>query len=174
MFEHTTRIDVHHRIARTGDERPTVALQIVRGRARHRLRPVRVPVFLIGAADDCDLVLGDPQFADVHAYVRIDDAGVIVRHLGFAPGISLNGRAVTKARLADGDRIRTGPFEFVARIGQQRSDDLLPATELLPRLLACDDRLEDEPEYRVSGLLSEVRGQMQQRAQMQRRAQMRQ
>ena len=49
---------------------PKVEIEIVRGRARNMVRPVTVPVYLIGAANDCDLVLGDPQFSEVHDHRR--------------------------------------------------------------------------------------------------------
>ncbi|MEX0938880.1 MAG: FHA domain-containing protein [Pirellulales bacterium] len=95
---------------------PTVALEIVRGRARRRVRPVDVPAFLIGSAVDCDLVLGDPRFPEVHAYVLLQNGEVSIRQLGFLPEITLNGQRFTKTMLTDGDRIRTGPFEFRVHI----------------------------------------------------------
>ena len=49
---------------------PKVQLEIVRGQARHKIRPVDVPVFLIGTAEDCDMVLGDFQFPEsIHVLV---------------------------------------------------------------------------------------------------------
>ena len=40
---------------------PRVEIEILRGRARDLVREVTFPVFLIGTADDCDLVLGDAR-----------------------------------------------------------------------------------------------------------------
>src|SRR5262245_57157562 len=77
-----------------------VELEILRGMARQRVRLVRVPTFLIGAADDCDLVLGDGQFPEVHTYLRVA-SGVTLAHLGFAPTVTVNGRPVTKTPLSD-------------------------------------------------------------------------
>lgn len=93
-----------------------VSLEIVRGQARQRLRPIMNPAFLIGMADDCDLVLGDPQFPEVHAYIRTSSEGVTLRHLGFAPPVTVNGNLATQQPLADGDRIRTGPYEFLVHL----------------------------------------------------------
>jgi pSer/pThr/pTyr-binding forkhead associated (FHA) protein len=95
-------------------------LEITRGRARRRLREVRVAAFLIGAAKDCDLVLADPRFPDVHAYLVRHPDGVALRYLGSKPVLTVNGRLLRHARLADGDRIETGGYEFTVRIRPQQ------------------------------------------------------
>ncbi len=87
-------------------------LTIVRGEARNKRRRINVAAFLIGRADDCNLVLSDPQFPDVHACILLREGGVWLRHLGFMPEITVNGNVATRVRLAHGDRIRTGPYEF--------------------------------------------------------------
>lgn len=95
---------------------PRVTLEIVRGRARRLVRRVLPPVFLIGAASDCDLVLGDEQFPEAFAYVYVTAEGVTIRHLGAAPDLRVNGRPVETAALADGDRLAMGPYEFAINI----------------------------------------------------------
>lgn len=95
---------------------PNVRLEIRRGRARNLIRPIKEPVYLIGAARDCDLVLGDPQFPEIHAYLFVNEAGVSIRHIGHGPEITVDGTAVRNAPLEDGQRIRTGPFEFYVGI----------------------------------------------------------
>ena len=92
-----------------------VDLTIHRGRAQRLVRRVTGPVFTIGAAETCDMVLGDVQFPDVHSYVCIRVGVVSMRYLGEGPTVTVNGREVRWGELRDGDRIRTGPFEF--RIG---------------------------------------------------------
>lgn len=96
-----------------------VHLEITRGRVLNRLRPVNVRAFLIGTAPDCDLVLGDGRFPEVHAYLMRSGRGVTIRWLGAGPPLAVNGRtAVDSERLASGDLIRTGPFEFRVWIGE--------------------------------------------------------
>jgi len=102
---------------------PHVSLQIVRGQAREKVRHVTTPAFLIGSAPDCDLVLGDPQFPHVYAYLIVHTGGVLVRHLGFAPELTVNGRAAARVALRDGDRLRLGPYEFIVGIERRRRTD---------------------------------------------------
>jgi hypothetical protein len=102
--------------AALGALHPKVELEIRCGRSQQRLCAVRSPAFLIGAAYDCDLVLGDPRFAEVHSYLFVSPARVTVRHLGFGPGLSVAGQDVTWATLQHNDELRTGPYEFRVRI----------------------------------------------------------
>jgi hypothetical protein len=48
----------------------------------------------------------------MHAYLLVSDEGVSLRHLGVGPEITVNGRSVEAVELLDGDRLRTGPYEF--------------------------------------------------------------
>jgi predicted component of type VI protein secretion system len=89
-----------------------VELRIERGQARRCLRTLDQPLYLIGRAKDCDLVLGDDQFADYHAYIRLHNDEIWFRHLGEAPEVTVNGRAMRWGELQDGDRLRTGPYQF--------------------------------------------------------------
>ncbi len=77
---------------------------------------INQPLFVIGRAEDCDLVLKDPQFSDYHAYVLVRDGQVTLRHLGVAPKVAVNGRWMQWGELCHGDRIRTGPYEFTLRV----------------------------------------------------------
>ncbi len=92
-----------------------VDLTIHRGRARRLVRPVHGPVFTIGAEENCDMVLGDEQFPDIHSYVCVRSGVVSLRYLGAGPPVTVNGREVRWGELRDADRIRTGPYEF--RVG---------------------------------------------------------
>lgn len=93
-------------------EKPLVQIEILRGQAKSKLRKIKGPVYLIGSASDCDMVLADKQFPDVHMYVYVKNGKVTLRCLGSGPFVTLNGDEVGSATLQDGDRIRTGPYEF--------------------------------------------------------------
>jgi hypothetical protein len=97
-------------------ELPKVELAIVRGRVRNRIRPVVGPVFLIGGASQCDLVLGDPQVPAVHSYLLVTRRGVLLRHLGAPPFVLVEGRQIDSVRLADGQQISLAPFQFQVHI----------------------------------------------------------
>jgi pSer/pThr/pTyr-binding forkhead associated (FHA) protein len=111
------------------DRAPSVELQILRGRTRFKRRPVAAPAYLIGSAPDCDLVLGDPQFPEVYAYLRRTDEGVTLRRLEHGPELTVNGQPVKRRRLADGDRIRTGPYEFLVHVRPPLASEAFPDGE---------------------------------------------
>jgi len=132
----------------SADERPraslpSVRIAIARGHARELVREVAGAVYLIGGGLDCDLVLGDAQFPDVCAYLFVSKQGVRLRWLGVGPEITVNGRPVVQQWLLSGDRIRMGPFEFIASVtwpdepavgspapaGQSRSRGGLPSPQ---------------------------------------------
>jgi predicted component of type VI protein secretion system len=106
---------------------PRVELEILRGRARNKRRRVDVPVFLIGSARDCDLVLADADFPDVHTYLYVNRGGVSVRRLGEGPVLVVDGREVHSSTIVDGQKLQIGCYEFAVRIedstGSGRRDD---------------------------------------------------
>lgn len=89
-----------------------VALEILRGKARSLVREVHSPVFLIGSASDCDLVLGDKSFPDAYAYLYLNASGISIRYLGEGPQLLVNDQPVEGSPLAVGDRLEMGIFEF--------------------------------------------------------------
>lgn len=124
MQRHLRRHDAHP-TNRGGDSparRLRVSLEIVRGQTKQRVRRVAGPAFLIGSAADCDLVLADAQFPEVHAYLRVEAEQVSLRHLGFEPAIAVNDQVVNRAILVEGDRIRSGPYEFLVHVEFETSD----------------------------------------------------
>lgn len=152
-----------HIVTRSPDWDPRkmrVDLVILRGRAQNTVRPIQVPAFLLGTAPDCDLVLGDPQFPEVYAYIRLSDEGVSIRHLGFQPELTVNGEKVTKAQLRNGDRIRTGPYEFEVRIRRTQEDTTDPSNgqeEPCPLSLQADRVEDDQGNAKVESLLEDIR-----------------
>lgn len=108
---------------------PRVSLEITRGRVRERVRPIAGRVFLIGAASDCDLVLGDLQFPEGYAYLFVDGKEVTIRWLGSGPPLLVCGEPVESAELFHGDLVEFGPFELRVvidhppRRGRQHDED---------------------------------------------------
>ena len=81
-------------------------------------------MYLIGSAVDCDLVLGDPRFPEVHCYLLVTDEGLLIRHLGSPPALIIEGVPQGTCRLPDQTVFQVGPFEFRVRIaeGQRESE----------------------------------------------------
>jgi hypothetical protein len=100
------------------DDLPGVQLIVRRGETRRRVRPVTGPVYTMGTSEECDLLLGDQQFAELHCYLCVREGRVSLRQVSAAPLITVNGRELRWGELAHGDRIRTGPYEFQLQIGE--------------------------------------------------------
>jgi hypothetical protein len=102
-----------------------VELEIVRGEAQQRRRPVAGPAFLIGTSCECDLVLSSAQFSEVYACLVVLPSHVTVRQIGDGPAILINGQPADDASLQDGNRIVAGPFEFIVHIAPPSEDHVL-------------------------------------------------
>lgn len=139
--------------------RPQVALEITRGRVQQRLRPITGKVFLIGAASDCDLVLGDLQFPEAYAYVFVNGSRVTIRRLGTGPELMVCGEPAETAEVFHGDLLVFGPFELRVRIDdaprrlhEDSADDELAGDDSRPN---HDERASAIDEVRV--LLVDIR-----------------
>jgi hypothetical protein len=109
---------------------PGVWLQITRGRVRQPVRPVAGPVFLIGTATDCDLVLGDKSFPEAYAYLLVQDDGVSIRRVGDGPELLVNDEPIEATALASGDRLAFGPFELAVQIPLTNKATIPPSPSL--------------------------------------------
>ncbi len=92
-------------------------LEIHRGLATHRKRTVTEPGFLLGMNPECDLVLDHPLFAPIHFYLPRRGGRTSMRTVRNTPDVTINGEPKRVSPVADGDRIRTGPYEFVLKAG---------------------------------------------------------
>ncbi len=124
--------DLHGPHVRRG--MPDVELEILRGRAQNRIRLVREPAFLIGSANDCDLVLGDSQFPEAHSYLLLAPNEVAIRWLGIGPEMIVNGEPAVRAPLCDGDVLETGTYKFRISIQHREPTPVLalPSASDLP------------------------------------------
>jgi len=90
-------------------QEPEVVTLTLAGRS-HRVHSDR---FVIGRSRECDLTVADGNASRRHAeVVREGDVFAIV-DLGSTNGTEVNGRRVTRAELADGDRITLGATDIV-------------------------------------------------------------
>jgi predicted component of type VI protein secretion system len=137
---------------------PRVELEILRGRARNKLRRIVVPVFLIGSARDCDLVLADADLPDVHTYLYVNRGGVSVRRIADSPALAVDGREVQSAAIVDGQKLQIGRYEFEVRIDRP-TDPRDVSEEDETRSALPDFRSESDPPglSLVRALLEDIR-----------------
>ncbi len=77
-----------------------------------RFRALPNVVSVLGADAGCDVVLTSGRVEDVHAAIARLHSGTYLCDLGALSGTSLNRRRIRWSRLAAGDTIGVGPFEF--------------------------------------------------------------
>lgn len=99
-------------------------LEIVRGQARQLFRPIAGPVFMIGTADDSDLVLADEAFPEsfLYLYVKTDadlNETVSVRRFGVGPALLVDEVETDIAELPSGSILEFGDYAF--RLTQRTS-----------------------------------------------------
>lgn len=77
----------------------------------------RIPVdedpLIIGRLPGCSLVVDDSSVSRRHLEVTRDGQAVVVTDLGSTNGTQVNGAAVTRQRLVDGDRITLGAVTLI-------------------------------------------------------------
>jgi hypothetical protein len=73
------------------------------------------PSIVIGRSKDSDIRVSDPNVSRRHAEIRQEGANYFIVDLGSTNGISVNGRALKRAKLDDEDRITLGSTELVFR-----------------------------------------------------------
>jgi pSer/pThr/pTyr-binding forkhead associated (FHA) protein len=86
-----------------------VASLVVDG-AAHELSK---PSVVIGRSKEADIRVSDPNVSRRHAEVRQEGSTYWVVDLGSTNGISVNGRALKRSKLDEGDRITLGSTELV-------------------------------------------------------------
>jgi pSer/pThr/pTyr-binding forkhead associated (FHA) protein len=66
--------------------------------------------FLVGTGPECQLILGDPKAAPLHAYFEVGEGGRVALHdLGSEQGTFVNGERIDGSRVIEGgEEIRIG------------------------------------------------------------------
>jgi len=138
---------------------PQVRLNILRGKARNLVRPVKPPIYLIGSAEDNDLVLASPDFPEAYAYITVADRRVMIHYLGEGPELWVNGSCGEGFLLQDGDEIGFGPFSFVVEMDEgqpRRRDDRSDEQRKFAREMSAAME-EPEPVDIVRALMADIR-----------------
>jgi hypothetical protein len=74
---------------------------------------LRKPSMVIGRSKECDIRVSDPNVSRRHAEIRQEGSTYWIVDLGSTNGIAVNGRALKRSRLDEGDRITLGSTELV-------------------------------------------------------------
>jgi Protein of unknown function (DUF3662)/FHA domain len=85
------------------------ALLTINGKA-HELKK---PSVVIGRSKECDIRVSDPNVSRRHAEIRQEGSAYWIVDLGSTNGIAVNGQALKRSKLDDGDRITLGSTEVV-------------------------------------------------------------
>ena len=78
---------------------------LVRGERIYRLE---APATVLGRSRQCDVVINDPNVSRRHAEVRREGDDYVLVDLDSTNGLTVNGREVKRAALADGDQVQLG------------------------------------------------------------------
>jgi hypothetical protein len=78
-----------------------------------RTHELRKPTVVIGRSNESDIRLSDPNVSRKHAEIRQEGSTYWIVDLDSTNGISVNGRALKRSKLDDGDRITLGSTEVV-------------------------------------------------------------
>lgn len=101
------RTEVYRAIEETGNVTPKF-LQVVDGPLPEQLFLIRQKVTTIGRAPDNDVVLEVPEVSRHHARLEYHDGTFEIVDLGSTNGTLVNGVAVTRTPLSDGDELTLG------------------------------------------------------------------
>ena len=77
---------------------------------------------LIGRKTNEGVVIRDPAVSRLHAWIESQDGSFVIRDAGSRTGTFVNGEAVVRAELGDGDSIQVGPTTMEFRAGGDLPD----------------------------------------------------
>ena len=71
--------------------------------------------WVIGRAQECDLVVAEAQVSSHHCRLTHQADGFLLEDLGSTNGTFVNGERITSQRLNDGDRVNVGRTALIFR-----------------------------------------------------------
>ena len=90
-------------------------LRVADSDARFPIRPISEGTFLIGHGSACDLRLGDHEVPALHSILRVTRTSASITLMAERPELIVNGEAVQRAVLQDGDIVEIGDVRVVFR-----------------------------------------------------------
>ena len=111
-------------------------LRIADSDARFPIRPISEGSFLIGHGSACDLRLGDHEVPALHSILRVTRTSASITLMAQRPELFVNGEALPRAVLHDGDLVEIADVRLVFRFVQEES---MP--ELLPSAMSATEEV---------------------------------
>jgi len=97
-------------------------LYAIEGQLIGEIFAIKEPVTTIGRSADNDIVLPDDRVSRQHCRLTREDASVVLEDLGSSNGTFVNGRAISKTRLFDGDEVHVGNHVFSFTVSKSAGD----------------------------------------------------
>ena len=114
------------------------------------LKTVDGEALRIGRSADADLSLEDRAVARFHARILPREDGWELVDEGSVTGTYLNGERVTRAPLADGDRVEIGPYRLSVRIEGAAEPVTIEVEELADESQATHQRAGEVEQIQLS------------------------
>jgi S1-C subfamily serine protease len=98
--------------------------------------------FLVGTATECQLMVGDPKAAPLHAYFEVGEGGRVALHdLGSEAGTYVNGERIEGSRVIEGgEEIRIGDTVLVPSVADPPEEAEALASQAEPLQVAREHR----------------------------------
>jgi S1-C subfamily serine protease len=98
--------------------------------------------FLVGTGTECQLMLGDPKAAPLHAYFEVGEGGYVALHdLGSESGTYVDGERIDGSRVIEGgEEIRIGDTVLVPSVADPAEEAEAVSAEAEPLLVAREHR----------------------------------
>lgn len=111
----------------------SLTLEVLHGRTRYPQRPVTGTRCTIGSGIACDLRLGGDDMPALHSLIVLGEDEITIETMAAEPELSINGEVTRTKALTDGDVIRIGGVEMLARVTANRLPAAMvemPVTEI--------------------------------------------
>jgi hypothetical protein len=92
---------------------PEPEREIVTLTVNGRVHPLTARLVVLGRSRECDITISDNNVSRRHAEILQEGATYWIADLDSTNGTELNGRKITREKLADGDRITIGATDIV-------------------------------------------------------------
>ncbi len=93
-----------------------VKVEITSGDTGTRYYELRNTASFIGSDQECDIRLADDCFPPIYAFLLLHPKGVVLRHLGQGPEISVDGQSTRRLLITSAAHIVAGPFSFLLQV----------------------------------------------------------